>query len=129
VVDPQDLVTATIWMEAEGEPFEAKLGVAETIRNRAAQHYLSDGTMLGTVLWPLSFSGWNAHGSRRIRALGVPDTDPVMVECLTAWEQARAGSGLLPGVLNFYSVDIQAPDWATDDRFIAQYGRIKFFTR
>ena len=56
---PEDkLAILTIAQEALAEPFEGKLAVAEVIRNRMKQRYMSDGTVEGTVLRAWQFSGW-----------------------------------------------------------------------
>ena len=68
------LLTATVAMEAEGEPYRGKLGVAYVIVNRARRRApfkpISD-----VVLDPYDFSAWNTKGGRQLAL----DTIPTLV--------------------------------------------------
>lgn len=123
---------ATIWAEARGEPQPGKVGVAEVIRNRAARHYSSDGTIAGTVLHPLQFSCWNTHDGNRLLAATIDSDDPVVVLCREAWAEAEAGSDFTLGALLYYNP--QAPEilrkgpppWVRQCRETARLGRHRF---
>src|SRR3989304_8325421 len=87
----------TLMQEAQGEPYATKLGCAEVILRRTRLKYMSDGTVASTCLWPLQFSGWNALDAtpaykERIECAKIDDQDPVVMECMRAWEEAAAGS-------------------------------------
>lgn len=57
-MDDATLLAVCIWSEAAGEPTPGKQAVAQVVMNRMREHYESDGTMTGTVLAPLQFSGF-----------------------------------------------------------------------
>lgn len=100
----------TVYQEAAGEPYEGKLAVAEVIRNRAEQKYQSDGTIAGTVLWPLQFSGWNAKDPNRIPAATIDDEMPAVQECMKAWFEAKT-TNITQGALLYYNPRLAKPAW------------------
>jgi spore germination cell wall hydrolase CwlJ-like protein len=126
LVDPDGLAVATIFQEAEGEPYQGKVAVGEVIRRRIDQRFFSDGTIEGTVLRPLQFSGWNGTAVNRIRSVRIDDSDPVVADCVKAWVES-ATSSLVPGAVSYYSVAITAPIWAASMRYLTQIGRHRFY--
>jgi len=107
----------TIMQEAQGEPFSTKVAVAEVILRRTARKYMSDGTVAGTVLWPMQFSGWNAHDAtpsyrERIECAKIMEEDPIVQECIRAWHKAEDGSDTTKGALLYYNPSICNPSWA-----------------
>ena len=129
LISDDALGTLTVWTEAEGEPYETKLGVAEAIRNRARLRVLSDGTIAGTVAKRYQFSAFNddlADNLRFIRALQLDDGNPVVKECARAWAES-ASSNSVEGATHFYANTIAPPSWAPTMEFVAQLGRTKFY--
>lgn len=127
------LAIATILQEAESEPYEGKLAVAEVIALRTKQKYASDGTVAGTVLWPMQFSGWNAKAKNRIRTVKANLNDPVVAECAKAWDEAKTGkTNVSCGALLYYNPKIVTtpPLWATPakSRQVATVGNHVFFS-
>lgn len=121
----------TVWQEAQGESFEDKVMVAEVIQRRTARKYMSDGTVAGTVLWPMQFSGWNAHDDtpqykERVESAKLDDVDPVVRECVRAWEVAANGSNLTNGALLYYNPKISSPPWAKKCTVVAR-GNVHVF--
>lgn len=116
----------TVLQEAEGEPYSGKVAVSEVIHRRMSMKYRSDGTVEGTVLRPLQFSGWNGKSTNRLRTVRADDTDLIVRDCIKAWEEGTTSS-LVPGALFYYSVDIPAPDWASEMHFITQIGKHRFY--
>lgn len=109
----------TLMQEAQGEPYSTKLACAEVILLRTKLHYMSDGTVAGTVLWPMQFSGWNAHDDtpqyrERIECAKICEGDPAVDDCIKAWKEAEAGSDTTKGALLYYNPSIvkPAPAWA-----------------
>jgi spore germination cell wall hydrolase CwlJ-like protein len=116
VTDPTDwsgleLLAATVYLEAEGEPDEGKVAVAWVIRNRMDRNQKG---VRETILAPYQFSCWNADyaGQRKAR-LTAPD--PVV------WERCwRAAAGafwrLLPdptdGARHYYNPALASPEWS-----------------
>jgi len=58
------LVAATVKMEAEGESYKGKLGVAYVIMNR---HRNWDRTLSDVILDPYDFSAWNTDSTVKMR--------------------------------------------------------------
>lgn len=110
----------TIYQEAQGEPYAGKVAVAEVIRNRMRRHYASDGTISGTVLRPLQFSGWNATDPGRIRSVRIDDADYLVHDCQRAWAEALAGSETVQGAVLYYNplVIHARPDWASPEHAV-----------
>lgn len=104
------LAILTIAQEALLEPYDGKLAVAEVIRNRMQQKYMSDGTVEGTVLKPYQFSGWNQGDPVRIKAMRYDDSDPKIQECIRAWEEAKTGSQTVGASVLYYNPDYRMPD-------------------
>lgn len=122
--------TLTIWMEARGEPYAGKLGVAEVIRNRMRRSYNSDGTLVGTVLTPVQFSGWNTHDVNRIVAARLDEHEPMLVECQRAWGEAMFGmSNTVRGAVLYYNPAgvTETPAWAVGRQAVVVLGRHHFF--
>ncbi len=59
------LLTATVAMEAEGEPYRGKLAVAYVIMNRVRRRTPSK-SITDVVLDPYDFSAWNTKGGRQL---------------------------------------------------------------
>lgn len=127
LIPDEALAAATIFQEAEGEPYPVKVGVAETIRNRMQRRYSSDGTVAGTVLRRLQFSGWNQDAPNRIRSVQIDDQVPAVMDCVRAWAAAQGGSDNVQGAVLFFAEGIPTPTWAKPDAFVCQLGRVRFF--
>lgn len=131
LISEESLAVVTIMQEAAGEPYAGKLAVAEVIRNRMNKKYASDGTVSGTVLRPLQFSGWNAKDPGRIRTVRSDSDDRVVKECIRAWHEALAGSDTVKGAVLYYNPSIikETPEWALPDSAIevAVVGQHHFF--
>jgi spore germination cell wall hydrolase CwlJ-like protein len=131
LISDDALAIVTVWTEAEGEPYEAKLGVCEAIRNRARLKVLSDGTIVGTVAKRYQFSAFNddlADNLRFIRGLQLDDQVPAVKDCARAWAES-ATSNLVEGATHFYAIQpgTPAPSWAALMDRVGQYGKTIFF--
>lgn len=130
IISDDEWAIMTIAQEAAGESYDGKVAVAEVIRNRTAQRYASDGTVAGTVLRTMQFSGWNAGDPGRIRNAKIDDTDPVIVDCARAWRAAKAGSNTVRGAVLYYNPSIiRTPKWARPEHAtqVAEIGGHVFF--
>lgn len=131
IINPDSLAAMTIWTEAQGEPYEGKLGVGEVIRNRMIRNYSSDGTVAGTVARRFQFSVWNddaADNALLIRALKIDDLDPTVIECIRAWHESARTNLVKKAVLycNLQTVSAR-PAWASDDKLVRTIGNHSFF--
>lgn len=125
------LAVITIAQEALMEPYEGKLAVAEVIRNRMQQKYASDGTVEGTVLRPLQFSGWNTGDHVRIRSMRWDDQWERIQECKRAWQDALNGSNITRQAVLYYNptVVLVIPKWARPEHAqqVAHIGQHVFY--
>jgi spore germination cell wall hydrolase CwlJ-like protein len=92
---------------------------------------MSDGTVAGTVLWPLQFSGWNAHDAtpkykERIEGAKLESSNPVAQECIRAWFEAKRGSNFVPEVLHYYNPALCNPAWAKGAKIVREEGHHRF---
>jgi N-acetylmuramoyl-L-alanine amidase len=117
----------TIWQEARGESQAGKVAVAEVIRNRTEKLYTSDGTVAGTVLRKLQFSGWNTNDPNRTPSALLDDADPMVVACREAWITALAGSDTTLGSVLYCNLAIVRPPWLAGCRETAVIGHHTFF--
>lgn len=100
LISDDALAVVTIFQEAAGEPWDGKVAVAEVIRNRMKDKYMSDGTVSGTVLRAYQFSGWNTEaGTVRLKSLRIDADDPVVLDCRKAWSAAQQQSNLAKGAV------------------------------
>jgi spore germination cell wall hydrolase CwlJ-like protein len=121
--------TLTVWMEARGEPYEGKVAVAEVIQRRAVRKFMSDGTIVGTVLKAYQFSGFNTSDPNRLAAARLDDSDPVYQKCLAAWRDALGGVSVVPAAVFYFSpagVD-HTPTWASTDKLVKSIGAHQFY--
>ena len=130
LVSEEALAVITIWQEARNEPQEGMIAVGEVIRNRMKQKYSSDGTVSGTVLRPLQFSGWNAKDPSRIKSLKIDDDDATVKKCLAAWLLSGTGTNHAKGAVLYYApAVVSMPDWAKPDvaEKVAEIGGHHFY--
>jgi spore germination cell wall hydrolase CwlJ-like protein len=100
LTDDLQVLTATLWGEARGEPVEGQKAVASVIVNRAkyvkTHHYpmFGDGTIKAACLFPWQFSSWNQKDPNRAKMLSLnlvmPDT--VTSSLMDIAEDAMSGN-------------------------------------
>lgn len=121
----------TVWHEAQGEPFEGKRAVAEVLQRRTKRKFMSDGTVAGTCLWPVQFSGWNAHDAtpkyrERIEGAKIDSSSPIVDECVRAWHDAERGPDIVPECMHYYNPSLCNPAWAKGAEIVAEIGNHRF---
>jgi len=100
----------TVHVEASNQTKDGKVAVAEVIRERARKKLFSDGTVEGTVFFPLQFSCWNTHDPNRVRAARADFDDSGFRESADAWfESAR--TSLVHGATHYYNPNTATPAW------------------
>lgn len=130
LVSDETWAVLTIWQEARNQPFEGKQAVAEVIRNRMRRQFFSDGSLVGTILRPYQFSGWNTKDVNRIRCARVDSADPEVVSCRDAWVRSNTEHLILPEDAVFYynpAVVPIEPAWAKEENRVAVIGAHHFF--
>lgn len=100
-----EIATATVFMEASGEPPEGRLAVAWVLANRVASGRWGS-TLTAVCLAARQFSCW-LPGNPNLRRLALePDASPVLGACATAVEDATSGASPDPtGGALFYAND------------------------
>lgn len=100
------IAVATIWQEARGAncTHEEWRLIAQTIKNRTAMKYCSDGTLISTCLWPLQFSGWSER-SVIIRSLTAAST----LAAEEILDEFLLGDPTYPNIVNYYSPASMVP--------------------
>lgn len=119
----------TIMAEARGESFLGKMAVAEVIKNRAKTLFFSDGSICSTVLWPYQFSSWNTTDPNRITVGKLKSNDPIVLECLRAWNKVIGSETDITHGAVMYHAESITPKWVNDFMFTTQIGRHKFYKR
>lgn len=127
LIDQDALAVVTIRLEADGEPYAGKVGVAEVIRNRMRRLYSSDGTVSGTVLRRLQFSCWNAADPRRAQMCNAYEAAPLSRAARDAWDES-AHTALVSGATLYHAATMDPyPDWASRAKFVVQLGGHRFY--
>ena len=130
VVTPDKWGVLTVIQESLGEPYEGKLAVAEVIRNRMRRKYASDGTVIGTVLRPSQFSGWNSRDPSLLMSAKADDDHMAVRDCIKAWIEAFEHETNTVSGSVLYHADYVKPPWASAPsvKLICKKGRHLFYT-
>lgn len=131
IVEDWQWVVLTIIQEAALESLKGKTMVAEVIRDRTETKYNSDGTVPGTILRSMQFSGWNTSNIGRIAAAKLDLSHPAVVDSMTAYNIAfKERSNLAMGA-NLYHADYMNPypEWvyAPNVKRLTQEGHHIFY--
>ncbi len=122
------IMALTLWREDRGGTPEGRAAIAYVILNRVARQSWWGKNVLEVCTKKWQFSSLTAPGDPQL-VIWPSEADSIWQDCLQA--VANALDGTLPNpigrAVNYYDVSIKAPDWATDDKFIAQIGRLRFY--
>jgi N-acetylmuramoyl-L-alanine amidase len=105
-------LTATVWMEARGEPRQGKLAVAYNILHRVRSGRW--GQQVGeVVLAPFQYSCWNTDSPTRRALARCDELAPSWIDSTVAVEYAVTGAKPDPidGALHYYNPDVVKPHW------------------
>lgn len=112
------MLAICVYHEAQGEPLEGKIAVANVILTRARQR---KQTIEHVIYAPKQFS-W-ANGGKR-----PPIRDyQALTECFEAVDMACRGEGL-QGANHYFADYIEPPKWAKDMKFLSKIGKHLFYT-
>jgi spore germination cell wall hydrolase CwlJ-like protein len=121
------LLALTLWREARGESFEAKVAVAHSIKNRVDRPtwWGQDWVSVLTKKW--QYSSLTDPKDRQLTTWPKSD-DASFVECLNVAEGVRGGyfNSPLKGADSYYDDSIAPPSWATPETFVGTIGRLHF---
>lgn len=125
----REIAALTIYCEASGEPHDGKVAVAATFFNRLKTGRFGK-TVASVCLERMQYSEWNADradNANLLRGAETPDANPVMADCLMAFEEALAGADPSLGATHYYAVSIPAPAWAAQGTETIEIGHHRFF--
>ncbi len=125
----REIAALTVYCEASGEPHDGKVAVAATFFNRLKAGRFGK-TVASVCLHRYQYSEWNddkGDNSNLIRGCETPEANPVMADCLNAYDEALAGADPSLGATHYYAVSIPAPDWAATGTETIQIGHHLFF--
>lgn len=105
-------LTATVWMEARGEPAQGQYAVACVILNRLRRKKW--GRTVGeVVLAPKQFSCWNSESPTRAMLARCDEAGPSWLACVKAVEKAIEGRTDDPtgNALHYFNPSVVKPFW------------------
>ena len=118
----------TIWREARGETFDAKLAIGYVVCKRVMVGGWWGTTIMGVIAKKEQFSSMSHAGDPNLVEWPSP-TDYTWTDSLNAAKQAIAKSAAnpAPNADSYYSIDIPEPTWASKSQFVAQIDHLKFY--
>lgn len=138
LTNDEQVLAATIYGEARGEPIVGKQAVASVVMNRVAlaiatkRKQFGNGSVKSCCLAPWQFSCWNASDPNRPILMGLDFTNPSdqLVICKTIAEEAISGDLRDPTFgATFYKVtSLPWPhDWGAKVAPLAVIGHQSFY--
>lgn len=121
----------TLYCEASSEPPEAKLGVAWTFVNRRADGRFG-ASIAEVCLRRCQYSEWNGDrldNENLLRAAKAKDTDSVMMECLSIYDEALSDAFSDPtcGATHYHDTSVDPPSWTVGAIETARLGKFVFY--
>lgn len=127
---PEDayLGALCIYRECRGEPFVVKVAVAYSLFERVTLGGWWGDTIASVVTHPKQYSSMTIKGDPNT-VVWPKQGEMAWVECIDALNAANEKSIANPveRATSYFDLSIAAPDWATDDLFVAQMGRLRFY--
>jgi len=134
----EQVLAATVYGEARGEPLAGKHAVACVVMNRVAatkarlRRQFGTGTAASACLAPWQFSSWNDNDPNRaeMEALDFANPYPVLADCIDTARAALAGRLVdITGGATFYKVtSLPWPhDWGAVVEPVAVVGHHSFY--
>lgn len=122
------LLALTIWREARGESFEAKVAVAHSIKNRVDRPSWWGNDWISVLTKKWQYSSLTDPHDRQLTTWPKSD-DAVFVECLNIADGVMCGYFNSPvrGADSYYDKSIAPPPWATPETFVGTVGRLHFY--
>lgn len=124
------LVALCVWREARNQPFEGKLAVAWSIRNRVAKKSWMGKDWEEVVLKKWQYSSFNPNDPNAVLLPGDPVNDKAWADSLVCAERAYLGIGVDPslGSTHYHTKSIH-PAWVDDKAtvFKVEIGDHRFY--
>lgn len=150
---PQGWLALVIWDEARNQQRDGQAAVGRVVLNRAARHYQSDGTIVGTVLKPMQFSGFWCDYSlgkyqrvalttaqameRATEKIAAAQRQPILWASILdiahdlldgTFEGGADYDKLTDDTVLYCNLSVSTPEWATPKNFVAKIGAHTFYT-
>lgn len=127
------LLALTLWREARGEPYEAKIAVAHTVKNRLDHPGWWGNDWISVLTKKWQYSSLTDPNDKQLTTWPKAD-DNTFEECLTIAERVITGmhNSPLKGIDSYYDDSLQGdarPKWAKEhpERFVGKIGKLNFF--
>lgn len=124
----RQIAAITCYCEASSETHEARVAVIASMFNRLKSGKY-ESTIAANCLKRKWFSEWNAdviNNANLLRAAHVPDIDPMMVDCLKAYDEAAAGADPSLGATHYHDESV-VPEWTLGATKTRQIGKLVFW--
>jgi spore germination cell wall hydrolase CwlJ-like protein len=124
----QTFLSLTIWREARGEIFLAKLAVAYSILNRVARPSWWGNDIMSVVFKRWQYSSLTAPGDPQL-ATWPNAADAAWRDAMRAANEAISGTtpNPVPGADSYYDLSIAPPKWADPKKFVKAVDKFRFF--
>lgn len=127
------LLALTLWREARGESYEARIAVAHTVKNRLEHSGWWGHDWISVLTKKWQYSSLTDPNDRQLTTWPKAD-DHLFEECLTIAEGVVQGlyHSPLKGIDSYFDDSLQGdlrPKWATEhpERFVGKIGRLNFY--
>lgn len=127
------LLALTIYREARGEPYDAKIAVAHTPMNRVAHAGWWGHDLIGVLTTKWQYSSLTDPNDKQLTVWPKAD-DATFEECLKIAALVVGGvyKSPLNGIDSYYDDSLQGdrmPKWAKEhpERFVGKIGRLNFY--
>jgi hypothetical protein len=127
------LLALTLWREARGEPYEARIAVAHTVKNRLDHPGWWGNDWISVLTKKWQYSSLTDPNDKQLTTWPKAD-DNVFEECLNIAERVVTGmyNSPLKGIDSYYDDSLQGdarPKWAREhpERFVGKIGRLNFY--
>ena len=122
------ILALTVWREARGENYQARLGVAMSVLNRVERPKWWGKNVWDVCTKKWQYSSLTAPGDPQL-VLWPTGTDKSWLECVEITREALAGKFQhpFPGADSYHDISISSLNWAKQARFCGQSGRLKFY--
>ena len=118
----------TVWREARGEPYVAKLAVAYSILERVAHPKWWGSDVMSVVSKRLQYSSMTHAGDPNL-IVWPQASDPSWSDSVISAIAAtiKGAPNPVTGADSYFDTSIEPPAWAKPEQFVAQIGRLRFY--
>ena len=127
------LLALTLWREARGEPLDAKIAVAHTVKNRITHPGWWGNDWISVLTKKWQYSSLTDPNDKQLTTWPKAD-DAAFEECLGVAEMVMRGvyNSPLKGIDSYCDDSLTGdliPKWAKEhpERFVGKIGRLNFF--